>query len=221
MLVKKCINSIRAFKPQGYEVQVVDFENLLEWVGFPDFILKKHEKGIIPEAHFSDLVRSCLLYFYGGIWMDATCFMTSPFPSRLISQPFFMFQTDLFLNPIPMKSSNWFIISEEKNLVLKYMIHMLVDYWGHHNNLKNYFLYHIFIKALSDNDKYTENIFNEMPYFSNQAPHLMLFSLPKKYSEEMMIHLKSTSFVHKLTYKFEKEILQDKNSLLYHILFND
>lgn len=40
-------------------------------------------------AHFSDIVRENLLYKYGGIWMDATIYMTSPFPDTIYNYDYY------------------------------------------------------------------------------------------------------------------------------------
>ena len=38
-------------------------------------------------------------------------------------------------------------------------------------------------------------------------PHVLLFSFSKPYNEKIYQHILNSSFIHKLTYKYKKEIL--------------
>lgn len=49
-----------------------------------------HAEGIIPEANYSDMLRTCLLLQYGGYWLDATCLLTSSFPEVIDKSEYFM-----------------------------------------------------------------------------------------------------------------------------------
>lgn len=70
-IVKKAINSIRKnFKNK--KVIVIDKDNMDDYVKLPVWIMEKWQKGIISNAHFSDILRTYLLLEYGGIWVDAT-----------------------------------------------------------------------------------------------------------------------------------------------------
>lgn len=59
-IIKACYNSLvhgEWFIVQGYEVRVIDDSNWREYVELPSYIEKKWEKGRIPAAMFSDLLR--------------------------------------------------------------------------------------------------------------------------------------------------------------------
>ena len=71
LLVQKCIERMNRFS-NGYEVRVVTEANVNDYIRLPEYIIQKHEQGIIPHAHFSDIVRLMLLREYGGIWIDST-----------------------------------------------------------------------------------------------------------------------------------------------------
>lgn len=67
-LVQKCLESVKE-NANGHPLVLLDASNLHQYIKFPDFIEDKHNKGIIPEANFSDMLRVALLYQYGGFWM--------------------------------------------------------------------------------------------------------------------------------------------------------
>lgn len=51
---------------------------------------KKILSGFRP--FFADLLRLALLDIYGGIWLDATIYLTEPSPNMLQENGFFMYQ---------------------------------------------------------------------------------------------------------------------------------
>ncbi len=63
------------------EVQIIEltFENIGEYVQFPDWIIERHEAGDITHTMLSDILRMNLLYYYGGLWADATYYLAEPF----------------------------------------------------------------------------------------------------------------------------------------------
>ena len=55
----------------------------------PDYIVEKLKKGIIPWATFSDIMRVTLLSRWGGIWLDATIYLTKSLPDTIYEDRFF------------------------------------------------------------------------------------------------------------------------------------
>ena len=65
LLVKRCLESLRKNIPDK-KIIVIDGNNLGEYVNMPDYITDKWQRGIIGNAHFSDLLRLELLIEKGG-----------------------------------------------------------------------------------------------------------------------------------------------------------
>ena len=65
-LVKVCLASQRKHLPD-YEFRVFDLSNYQQWIELPEYIVRKYEKGLIPAASFSDLLRLSVLQKYGGV----------------------------------------------------------------------------------------------------------------------------------------------------------
>lgn len=74
-VVKACYNSLERHLTDR-EIKVIDNKNWREYVELPEYIVKKWEKGRIPAALFSDLLRLELLIKYGGTWVDSTVLCT-------------------------------------------------------------------------------------------------------------------------------------------------
>ncbi|MEE1067716.1 MAG: capsular polysaccharide synthesis protein, partial [Fibrobacteraceae bacterium] len=68
-IVKKCFTQLQKNKPQKYRIVSLSQDNIKDYVNFPEFILDKLNKGLIAQAHFSDILRTALVYRYGGIWV--------------------------------------------------------------------------------------------------------------------------------------------------------
>lgn len=79
-IVKECIQSIRKNAPADSEVIVIDKDNLFEYVDVDQFFVDYVNRGKITLTFFSDIIRFSLLKKYGGLWIDATVFVTDRIP---------------------------------------------------------------------------------------------------------------------------------------------
>lgn len=88
LLVQKCVSSI--IKNAGtHPVNMITQHNYTEFVTLPKYIIEKKEKGLIEPAHFSDVLRVCLLAQYGGLWLDATIYCKEKLPDNYFENDFF------------------------------------------------------------------------------------------------------------------------------------
>ena len=83
-IVKYCLKSLERNVPYNTEIKLITSTNLKEYVEFPDFIYQKLKVGSLTMTHFSDLIRMALLKKYGGLWIDATVFISSQIPKEYI-----------------------------------------------------------------------------------------------------------------------------------------
>ena len=61
------------------DVALVTKENVHDYVDIPAASYQKVESGKLTWANFSDIVRTTLLAQHGGLWLDATVWITRPF----------------------------------------------------------------------------------------------------------------------------------------------
>ena len=213
-IVKACINSIKKYSG-GYEVIVLTEDTIHDYVTFPDFIIQKYKSGIIKSTHFSDLLRTLLLINYGGIWMDATVFLTKPIPQNIISSDFFMFQSQLLKSEIS-PGSSWFISTQKNSPILIKVFELLLNYWKKHNYLIHYFLFHITVGLIINCDNEAKTIWQNMFYKNNSDPHfLQLKKLFCPFNQKMKDYIWDLSFVHKLTYKFSRNSPTELSGTFY------
>jgi hypothetical protein len=79
--VQKCIQSWRVQNP-SFEVRIITPTNLSKYI---DVDIKRFVYND-SSAHESDIVRTLILEKYGGIWSDASIYLTEPYPFPLQSQ---------------------------------------------------------------------------------------------------------------------------------------
>ncbi|AFV85161.1 hypothetical protein amad1_08250 [Alteromonas mediterranea DE1] len=85
-----CLDCLKSIEMNCCERKVifVDKNNYRDFVKIHPVIEKKFKEGIIPIQQFSDVLRVELLKTYGGLWLDATIFITSDLENELNSRFF-------------------------------------------------------------------------------------------------------------------------------------
>lgn len=213
-LVQTCINSINK-NLNNKEIIVLTDDNLNEYVKFPEYIEKKYKKGIISKAHYSDLVRLEVLNKYGGLWIDATVFVTEPPKDTFFKNELFVYKNISLdqKNELCVRASNWLIYSLYKgNPIIQLTEKLLLEYWKKSNYTINYNIFHLFFTMATK--KYDE-MWKNVPTFSNVDAHLLQFELLKEFSEERFDEIKNISVFHKLNHRIYTE---NKNSFYYKII---
>ena len=209
-LCKACLNSLRKEMPDK-EIKIITKENIFEFVDFPDYIKQKYQKGIIGQAHFSDLLRLELLLQYGGTWIDSTVFCTAS-PDYAFNIPLFVFKTDERNDP-GIAAQNWFMASEKNNRILQLTRDLLYEYWKKHNSAIHYFIFYFFMKLAAD---FYKEEWDGIPWIPDLPPHIMQRELNKPYIQERWKQLCRMSDIHKLSYKIE---LKNNGETIYsHII---
>ena len=205
-LVQDCYNSIRYWL-KDKEIIVITKENYKQYVEFPDYIIEKWEKGIISNTHFSDLLRLELLIRHGGLWLDATTYLTGPLPNYIEDNNFFVYSNG-WLDMEMINMGSWLMYSKKSNnYLLTETRKLLYKYWKKYNYLKNYFLLHMFFRMVTDENP---EEWEKVPMISQIDSHYMMRELNRKYNEERCIEIMKITSVHKLTYKFETGNIENK-----------
>jgi len=226
-IVRACYNSlerhlVQEFKVQGvqkYEIKVIDNANWREYVELPGYIVEKWEKGRIPAAMFSDLLRVELLIRYGGTWIDSTVLCTGG--SRLMVQGSRLLDAELFLfqytkgGSVPVNISNWFITARKNNEVLRVLREMLYAYWKDYDCVLDYYIFHLFFAMISK--EWPEKIL-AMPYAQSQNSLVLMHHWGEKFDQKKWDKLTSQVCFHKLAFRVSESVKEDKENYYNHIL---
>lgn len=199
-LVKACFRNIRKHCKQ--ELVVLDEKTLFEYISLPDFIMEKRKKGKIKNAHFADICRVELLYEYGGMWLDATDFVTSDIPQWIIDEDFFVYLAGKKVGGWYSFMQNYFIRSRKGAYLLEAWRAMMFDYWKHENTPIDYFVHQLLFKTLVTNDERAKKYFAKMPHVDQDATHVVWWEYNNKpFNKELFSKLTADAFFQKTTYK--------------------
>lgn len=209
-ICKACLASIRKELPD-YKVVVLTNDNIFDYVKIPEIIKNKYQQGLIYRTQFSDYMRTALLVEHGGIWVDSTVLFTDN-PKEYLELPLFMFKEFSFQKDYPSAASSWFIASCKHHPILEATLNLLTKYWTDTSLLLDYFVYHYFIKMVTN--RY-QNLWKNVPNYPNRAPHVLQFELLDEYNEVRFNQIKKMSPVHKLNWKLSRE--ENKNDFYYAI----
>lgn len=208
LLVKRCLESLQKNLPDK-KIIVIDSSNLGEYVSMPAYIMDKWAKGIIGNAHFSDMLRLELLIQRGGCWIDATVLCTDGHMLELIDkEPLFLYSFYYFgFNPEIMELNNWFIKSCTNNNILCLLRKLLYTYWAENDRAKDYFLTQIFLTMAVE---YYKEEYHTMPIVSQVDAHILATYIAEPFDRGKYELLKQSTGFHKLSTRFEQESIQKK-----------
>lgn len=216
LIVRRCFDSVKK-NLRDWDIVFIHKGNIGDYVTFPAFVKDKFEKGIIGQAHFSDLLRLELLIKYGGLWLDSTVYCSGNNISQsILNSDLFVFQS---LKPGAdghvTQMSNWLIWAKTNNHILIETRRLLYEYWRNYDFLVDYFIFHQFFSIVC-------RVFPEeaekIPQFCNSTPHILLLNFFKPYNEIMFNDLCIQTCFHKLSYKFNEVDMSKKETFYRHIV---
>ena len=107
-IVRACIASIKRNLPASKtSLRIITLENCGRYVTFTDDIVSKFNEGKISFTHLADTLRVELLYRYGGLWIDATYFVSKPIPESFFDQDFYTVAFDKPLFGPDISGAHW------------------------------------------------------------------------------------------------------------------
>ena len=160
-IVKACIRSMRRHLRQ--ELVVLDEKTLFEWISLPRDIIDKWKAGKMCNANFSDICRLELLYRYGGIWMDATDYMTAPIPEYIMDSDFFLFKTGEKYGKWFSFIESCFIRARKGNPLLAIWHDAVMEYWRNEDSAIDYFVNLMLFRFVVETNAIAAGQYEKMP----------------------------------------------------------
>lgn len=146
-LVKKCISSIKANCPPSKTLIILDKNNYMDWLKIDPVIINKVERGFITLTHLSDILRMGLLSNYGGLWIDATIYVSRPIPEEIWDKEFYSNRYPVAGNRFISKGEwSGFLIGGCNLKLFRFCYNILERYNTHYDLLIDYFFIDYCIK---------------------------------------------------------------------------
>lgn len=214
-IVKACYMALQE-NLDGKDIRVVDDSNRKEFVQLPDYIEKRYEKGQIPHALFSDLLRLELLIKYGGSWIDATVFCsTLDYPRECLDANLFFFQYARVDERKYVGISNWFITACSNNPLLMTLRDMLYAYWKDFDCVVEYFIFHRFFDMIAEA---RPEVVAQMPYAYSPSAHVLLRHWAEPFDQGKWDKVTTRVSFHKLAHQVEESVKRDPGNYYNHII---
>jgi hypothetical protein len=171
-VVISCLNSVK--KNCGeYEIILLSRQTLNDYIDeLPDFIWKKFGTGGFTFPKIANLVRLYLLSAYGGVWLDATIYLTKPIDENYLQKDFFALQRSetpppdlkIFTRFDPMglsyepasyvRMQNSFMIAKPHNKIVDDMLSIHFEYWKKEEHIGHYFFFQIMFNSMIQHDEW-------------------------------------------------------------------
>lgn len=210
-VTKTGLASLRRNLPD-YDLRVLTWDNIKDYVDLPQVIYDKFEAGWISGAQFSDILRLALLSKHGGFWVDSTVYCSDNRLARHIEKKnMFMYQNLMTMNSRTIKMSSWFMASKKNNPYLTEVSKILIEYNANSNFTEDYFVCHLLLTLFAE--KYVD-IWEDMDIYNNNNPHMLQYMMNKPYDEEVFNRIMVKSSFHKLNHHIE---LVDGDTFYHHL----
>lgn len=210
-VVKYCFNSVKK-NAGSRKVILVNKENYLKYSSLSPRIIKLFQGGKISTAHFSDVLRFNLLKNHGGLWLDATVFV-----SNKIGDSYFkgLYTCSGLDNPgnFFIANGRWCIFifgGPKESLLFTYMCLFYENYFKHNDSVVDYFmtdyaLNYAWKKNISKFKQYTEKNNNNNPNL-----YALMKLINKKFNMVNWDYISENTIMYKLSYK--KRISRSKET---------
>ena len=211
--VQASMKTIKDFaKRNDCEFYLLTDENLADFINIPRDITEKYKRKELSAAHYSDIIRFSLLCQYGGIWMDATLFV-SPYATLE------MFEGDFFtLNHPPLhtdkieraigdfKWSGFFLAGKKGKPYFKHIRDLYLYYVRKFPIFIHYLMMDFIILSEYKCNPYFESLVDRLPIL---APAERVWFLRDHahdlFDEKEWEEVLKTTPIMKTTYKIKKE----------------
>ena len=221
-IVKKCFNSVKKYA-QNKQVILITKENYNQYIEIPEYIEEKRDEGKISITHFSDILRVNLLSKYGGVWLDATCFLTSNIFDDL-NGDFYSVKLPYNKEEKCVSQGKWcvfFMYGKKNNILFNFVRDFYNVYWKEEDSVIDYFLMDYIISIAYDNIDEIKYMIDKVPE-NNFLIHNLKEKLNEEFDEKEYNELIKINKIHKLAHerKYIKELNNGKETFYGYICRN-
>lgn len=215
-IVKKCYNSVQRFCGNK-KIVLVTKDNIRDYTDISENIYLKLNSGVITFTHFSDILRANLLKNNGGLWMDATMYVTNSLDNIELEE--LLYRVSQSKDTFNISFGRWtgFFMGGPSGMdIMSFMDRLYQCYWEEYDDLVDYFLIDYALDyAWNKNLSRFKSLEGK---YKNIDPNLfdMQKLLNSKYDETVWNNLIRNTNLFKLSYK--KKINKNDNNNFYHHL---
>lgn len=200
LLVKKCLESQRENLPKQTEHVVITWTNYQKYIELPEYIVEKAKNGKIKPAHLADITRCCLLYRYGGIWLDSTVYLFDKLPEECFEYDIMTRSTGERVYCTNVSWVTWFLGGRRKEAIYRFIMEAFFAYLKFHDEISNYYMIDFLIAIACRELEGIEEKLSKVPINNIHATELQKH-LHEEFDERAFGIYTEGGYLQKLTYK--------------------
>ena len=211
--VQTSMKTIKNFaKRNDCEFYLLTDENLADFINIPADITEKYKKKELSAAHYSDIIRFSLLYQYGGIWMDATLFVSPYATLEMFDGDFFTLNhppihTDKIERAIgDFKWAGFFLAGKKGKPYFKHIRDLYLYYVRKYPVFIHYLMMDYFILSEYTSNSEFRSLVDTLPVLETaERVWFLREHADKLFDENEWEEVLKTTPIMKTTYKIKKE----------------
>lgn len=144
---RRCANNLSIYSG-SHPIKFIDNDNLSSYANIPEFINKLKDQKKLGLANYCDILRLCLLYEHGGLWVDCDQFVAKDIPEIVFAKPFVSLKNDYC--DIPFKEYHNYIAqgkwiagvigSWKGNTLVRFLLDAFLEYCSKNDELIEYMM---------------------------------------------------------------------------------
>lgn len=196
---KVCIKKIRENLNNNQCLIIIDKTNYNKYINIPRYIVDNVNRGNISITNFSDILRFGLLSTYGGLWIDATCYVTSTIPD-ISSREFYSSKQHFNGDYSYISRYRWasYLIGGQQRLIFANMFILFLEYCKRESLFVDYLLLDYFLNLIYDESPICKASMDKLPV---TEPHIL--DLQKQINEKYSKGKMPEGIFHKLSWKIK------------------
>lgn len=211
-IVEKCLASIKR-NAGMHPVIMLSKDNYREYIDLPKEIEEKILNKVKCIAYLSDIIRFGLLSKRGGIWLDATIYVSQPITSWSMSLYSIRHTTkDSRYVLDGYRWSSFMLASIPHEVIPTFVYKALLAYFQENNALIDYFLTDYLIATIYLNNEYARKQIDSLPEDNSDCLELLM-NMSKPYDKDRLETMLKARRFHKLDWRYN---ITDENSMFAH-----
>ena len=213
-IVKACYQSVLRYV-NDFQVTLITKYNYANYISMPEHVMRKVNNGKMTLTHFSNIIRTLLLYKYGGLWLDATYLVTETI--RLDNISFFTVRDDVNNPGRNIAKGRWqgnCFASAPNFYFFKFIYEFLFKYWGEYNCLLTHHLYDYSINLAYNSYPLVKNAFDVIPLGAKND--IIKQNLKNEFDSLVFENAIDDVIFHKLTWKYDSQTKTVDNKLTFY-----
>lgn len=205
-IVKICVNSIKKYAP-NHEVIIINEKNYRDYIELPEFIENKFDMGIISRTHLSDIIRLNVLYLYGGMWIDATVFVSGNIPEKIFEMDFYSINFGkVTKDPSHGRWTTFLMAGKERNPLFEKALKYHYAFWREHDMIVDYIMFDYIIDYCYRTDEECRKLIDKIE-INNSAVFELRNELNEKFVKKLP--LQDDTIFNKLSWKMS--LIEEEN----------